>query len=168
MSRNRRHANALVLIAIVVIVAAVIVLAPVMIITALVMVVIPVLVTMIIPAMTIMFLVTRNVLAVLPVILHKEDPLAAGMVCAAVFAPVFCLTRRYAQIDRRAIPQYPPDCRRMTVDELWRWIVGHVESTIVVGLANAGVTLVSQRLPRQWRRSGLPRIVNDSCCISCG
>ena len=48
------------------------------------------------PTIAVMFLVTRDVLAVVPVVLHKEDPFAAGVVFAAVIAPMFGVARRYA------------------------------------------------------------------------
>ena len=137
MSRDRHHTNALVITAIVVIVTVVIVLVPVMIII--------VHVTPVILAITMNFLVTRNVIAVVPVVLHKEDSLAAGIVLAAVLAPVFGLTWRYTQINRRAIRRYLLDCYRMTINDLRLRIVTEVEATIVVGLANAGVTLVIAR-----------------------
>jgi hypothetical protein len=78
-------------------------------------VVVPMVPTIIIPML---FLVTRNVLAVVPVVLHEEDPLAAGVVFAAVLAPMFGLTRRDAQIDRRAFHRYPFDHNGLTVDYL--------------------------------------------------
>src|SRR5512147_2924852 len=134
--------------AIVVSITAVIVLAPVMIIA--------VLVTAVILAITMIFLVMRNVLAVVPVVLHKKDPLAAGVVLATVFAPVFGLTRRYAQIDRRAIGRYPLDCYRMTVDDLRLRIATEVEATIVVRLAHAGGTMV---ITRECRGAG-----GSQCC----
>ena len=58
------------------------------------------LVTVVIP---VMFLVTRNVLAVIPVVLYEIDPLAAGTVFMAVLAPMFGMARWHTQIDRRAI-----------------------------------------------------------------
>ena len=137
MSRYRRHASAIVIAAIVVIVTVVIVLVPVMIIIMHV--------TPVILAVTMNFLVTRNVIAVVPVVLHKEDSLAAGVVLAAVLAPVFGLTRRYMQINRRSIRRYLLDCYRLTINDLRLRIVTEVEATIVVGLANAGMTLVIAR-----------------------
>ena len=50
-----------------------------------------------------LFLVARHVLAVVPVVLHKIDTLAAGIVLMTVPAPVFGVAGRYAQIDRWAI-----------------------------------------------------------------
>jgi hypothetical protein len=122
---------------IVLIVTVVIVLVPVMIII--------VLVTPVILAVTMSFLVTRSVIVVVPVVLYKEDSLTAGIVLAAVLAPVLCLTWRYTQIDRRAIRGYLLDCYRMTINDLRLRIVAEVEATIVVGLTNAGVTLVIAR-----------------------
>ena len=44
-------------------------------------------------AITMPFLVTRYILAVVPVVMHKEDPLAAGIVFAAVLFPMFGVAR---------------------------------------------------------------------------
>jgi hypothetical protein len=96
-----------------------------------------VLVTAVIPAITMLFLVTRNILAVVPAILHKEDPLTAGVVFVAVLAPMFGVARRYVQIDRRTVRRYPLDCYRLTIDHLRLRIVADVESAIEAGLADA-------------------------------
>ncbi|MBS1172452.1 MAG: hypothetical protein H6R12_1282, partial [Proteobacteria bacterium] len=71
-SRVSCYANALMTTATVVIIAVAVVLVPAMI--------IPLPVMALIPAITMMLLVTRNVLALVPVVLHKVDPLAAGIV----------------------------------------------------------------------------------------
>lgn len=47
-------------------------------------------------AITLGIPVTRSIFVLIPIILHKQDPLAAGMVFAAVLAPVFGVARRYA------------------------------------------------------------------------
>lgn len=99
--------------------------------------IIPALVTAIIPAVTMLFLVTRDILAVVPVVLHKVDPLAAGVVFAAVLAPMFGVARRYAQIDGRAAHWYPLDYSRLMIDYLWLRIAADVESAIEAGLADA-------------------------------
>lgn len=99
--------------------------------------IIPALVTAVILAITMLFLVTRNILVVVPVVLHKVDPLAAGIVFAAVLAPMFGVARRYAQIDRRAAHRYPLDDYRLTINHLWRRIVADVEPSIEAGLADA-------------------------------
>ena len=98
--------------------------------------IIPVFVTAVITAMTMLFLVTRSVLALVPVVMHKEDPLAAGVVFAAVLVPMFGMARRYAQIDRRAFHRHPLDCYRLTIDHLWRRKAADVESTIEAGVAD--------------------------------
>ena len=48
-------------------------------------------------------LITWHILAVIPAILHKIDTFAAGIVFAAVLAPVFCVARRDMQIYRLAL-----------------------------------------------------------------
>src|ERR1019366_849909 len=133
MSRDSCYANDLTITAMAAIVAlvalTVVLLVPTMIIL--------VLVTAAIPAITMLFLVTRSILAVVPVVLHEEDPLAAGVVFAAVLAPMFGVARRYAQIDRRAVHRHPLDCHRLTIDHLWLRIVADIESAIEAGLADA-------------------------------
>ena len=66
-------------------------------------VIIPALVTAVIPAITVSFLITRNILAFVPVVVDKEDPLAAGVVFATVLAPMFGVAWGYAQIDRLTV-----------------------------------------------------------------
>src|SRR5450759_1483844 len=130
MDLDNCYDYALVIMAMVVIIAlAVILMVPTM--------TIPVPFTAAIPVITMLFLITRSILAVVPVVLHKEDPLAAGVVFAAVLAPMFGVARRYAQIDRRAIHRHPLDCHRLTIDHLWLRIVANIEPAIEAGLADA-------------------------------
>lgn len=113
--------------------------------------IIPALVTAVLPAAMLTFLETRNVLAAVPLVPHKEDPLAAGVVFAAVLAPMFGMAGRYAQIDRRTIHRYPLDYHRLTIDHLRLRIVANVESAIKAGLADAdGNTDIG----RECRRGG--------------
>jgi hypothetical protein len=97
----------------------------------------PVLVTLIILAITMLFLVTRHVLAMVPTVLHKEDPLTASIVFTAVPAPIFDVPRGDSQIDRRAPPWHSLDCYRLTIEYLWWRIATDVESAIEAGLADA-------------------------------
>jgi len=50
-----------------------------------------------------LFLVKRHVFALVPTVLYKVDPLVAGIVRAAVFAPVLGMARGDMQVDRRAL-----------------------------------------------------------------
>ena len=43
-----------------------------------------------------LFPILGNIFSLIPAILHKVDLLAAGVVLAAMLAPVFTMTRRYA------------------------------------------------------------------------
>ena len=52
---------------------------------------------------TMIIQVTWYIYVVVPMVLHKEHRLAAGVVFVAVFAPIFGVAGRDAQIDRRAI-----------------------------------------------------------------
>src|ERR1700690_2212792 len=129
MSPDGCYANALITPAMVAIVVAAVVLVPTMI--------IPVRATAVILVATIMFLVTRNVLVVVPVVLHKEDPLAAGVVLAAVLAPVFGMARRHAQINRRTVGRHPLYGDRLRIKHLRLGVAADVEAAIEARLADA-------------------------------
>jgi hypothetical protein len=45
--------------------------------------------------------VTRHVFFVVPIIAHKVDRSTAGVVLRTMLAPVFLVTRRHVQVDRR-------------------------------------------------------------------
>jgi hypothetical protein len=100
-------------------------------------VIIPVLVAVIIPTIMISFLITRNILAIVPVVVHKEDLLAAGVVFATVFTPMFGMARGDVQINRWAVsPQHPPlHDYGLTVDYAWRRVVANIKAAIEPGLA---------------------------------
>ena len=46
--------------------------------------------------------VTWHVFFVVPIIAHKVDRSTAGVVLRTMFAPVFLVTRRHMQVDRRS------------------------------------------------------------------
>ena len=52
------------------------------------------------PALAVFFAVARRVFVVVPIILHKINGLATGVIFVTVFAPFFLVTGRYAHIDR--------------------------------------------------------------------
>lgn len=62
--------------------------------------------------------VARRVFIGVPRLLDKIDVLAAGVISAAVLRPMFCVTRRHAQIDRLLldVPYRPFDDDRLCVD----------------------------------------------------
>src|SRR5665647_3754253 len=93
-------------------------------------------VTAAIAVITMLFLIARNVLAVVPVVLHKVDPLAAGVVFSAVPGPMPAMARGYAQIDRRAIHLYPLDYSGLTIDHSRLRKIADVESAIEAGFAD--------------------------------
>ena len=101
------------------------------------MMIIPAFVSTIIAAITMTILVTRNVFAVVPVVPHKVDPLAAGVVLTAVFTPVFRVAWRHVQVDRWARNGYPLDDHRSPVDHLRLRVVTDVDTAIEAGLADA-------------------------------
>lgn len=100
-------------------------------------IVISVPVAMVIAVFTMPVLIMWDIFAVVPVVLHKVDALAAGIILAAVLAPVFRVTWRYAQIDGWAVHRYPLDYHRLTVEHLWLWVTTNIELTIEAWLANA-------------------------------
>jgi len=96
----------------------------------------PVFVTTAFPVTTLPFLMTRNVLTAVPVVTHKVDPLAAGVVMAAVLFPISGMARRHAQINRRATHIDPLDDSRLTIDYLWSREAADVELTVEAGMAD--------------------------------
>jgi hypothetical protein len=97
----------------------------------------PVLVVTIVSTVMLVFLVSRNILAFIPAVPHEIDPLAAGLVRAAIPAPVLRLAGRNVEIDRRTHNRHPLDDHWLPVDELWRRITTDVHVTIEAGLADA-------------------------------
>jgi len=93
--------------------------------------------TTIIPAITMFFLITWDILAFIPIVMHKEDPLTAGVVFAAMFAPMFGMSRGYAQIERRSLHPHPLNNYRLRVDHSWLRKIADVKLTIESGLAYA-------------------------------
>lgn len=98
--------------------------------------VIPTLFTAFFVMFAMLFLITWDVFMIVPVVPDKIDPLAAGVIFAAMFSPVFGMAWRYAQIDRRALVVTSFDYHRLAVDHLGWWIVANVELAIKAGLAN--------------------------------
>jgi hypothetical protein len=81
-------------------------------------------------------LVTRNILAVVPVVLDKVDAFPAGIVFVAVLAPMFGMAGRHAQIDWWAIRWSAIDYNGLGVNHLRLRIVADVNLSIEAGLAN--------------------------------
>ena len=82
------------------------------------------------------FLVTRDIVAFIPVVLHKIDPFAAGVVSVAIFAPMVGVISRYTQINGRAFMGNPLDNYRLTIEHAWRWVAAYVELAIEARLAD--------------------------------
>lgn len=107
------------------------------------------------------FLVTRNILAVVPAVFHEKDPFAAGVVCVAVLAPVFCVAKRYVQIDRRTVHRHPFDDYRLAIYHMWLRIAANVDSSIKTGLAN---TDGNADIGRECRRGKADSSCDNCCC----
>src|SRR5712692_5158340 len=85
----------------------------------------------------VVFLVVRNVHLVVPVVLNEVDRLAAGVVLAAMLAPVFLVPRRHMQIDWLSYHLDPLDHNRLRKDQSRRRSVADVDATIEARLADA-------------------------------
>jgi hypothetical protein len=99
----------------------------------------PVLFTVTIPTTAMPFLIKRNVIALVPVVPHKVDPLAASVVAVAMLAPVLAVPRGNAQIDWFALyHDHPLDDSRLRINHPWRRIgvVANVDAAIEARLAD--------------------------------
>jgi hypothetical protein len=83
------------------------------------------------------FTIVRNVSIGVPVMPYKVDRLAAGVVLAAVMAPIALIAWAYMQIDRRrqlaATNAYAHDGR--AIDEAGRRRVADIHASVKTGLA---------------------------------
>ena len=99
--------------------------------------VIPVVPMFVITVIASTFLMSRYIFALVPVVSHKINRFATGVVLPTVLAPVLHMARRNMQIDGRAAYGYSLDITRLRVDELRRRKAANIESTIEAGLADA-------------------------------
>ena len=83
------------------------------------------------------FAITRGVLAFVPVVLHKVDSLAAGVVFATVPAPVPLMARTHMQVNRWAAGGHALDHAWTSVDNLWRRGVAEFDTPIKARLTKA-------------------------------
>lgn len=103
--------------------------------SAIILIVIIALLVMMQIAWTMLSLVTRNIFAVVPIVLNKIDGFAAGVVFVAVFPPVFCITGRYVQIDGRAIRVAAFHYFGLAINHLWLRVAPDLDAAIKSGLA---------------------------------
>ena len=107
-----------------------------MIVTVVAMIV-PMLVAVVAMLVTMVFTIVRNVSIGVPVMPDEEDRLAAGVVLAAVMAPIALIAWAYMQIDRRrqhaAMNAYAHDGR--AIDEAGRRRVADIHASVKAGLA---------------------------------
>ena len=84
-------------------------------------------------------LVTRHVFVVVPVVSHKVDRPAAGVVLRAMLTPVFLVARRHVQVDRRGGNKLrrPLDHNGLRVNQLWPRDVANIDLPVEAGLADA-------------------------------
>jgi len=99
----------------------------------------PVLFTVTIPTTSMPFLIKRNIIALVPVVPHKVDPLATGVVAVAMLAPVLAVPRGDAQIDWFALyHDHPLNDSRLRINHPRRRIgvVADIDATIKARLSN--------------------------------
>jgi len=84
-------------------------------------------------------LVTRHVFVVVPVVSHKVDRPAAGVVPRAMLTPVFLVPRRHVQVDRRGGNKLrrPLDHDGLPENQLWLRDVANIDLPVEAGLADA-------------------------------
>src|SRR4029077_1684240 len=116
----------------VIVVVVVAVIAVIAVIIAMVAAIVPMLVAM-------MLTIVRNVRVGVPVVLHEVDRLSAGVVLAAMVAPIPLIARANVQIDRRrqhaAGNAYTHDGR--AIDEARRRRVAEIHASVESGIAQA-------------------------------
>ena len=99
-------------------------------------IIMPALITTIIPVLTMSFLITRDILTIVPVVMDKKDPLAAGIIFAAIPAPMFGMPRRNVQVDRRTVSPHPPlNNYRLTVEQSGLRVIADIKLAIEPRLA---------------------------------
>ena len=98
--------------------------------------VVPFVPTMVVATITVALLVMGNVFVLVPGVLHKVDPLAAGIVLAAVLAPVFRVARGHVQVNRLALYGCLVHDSRLLIDHLWLRIAADVDAPIEARLTD--------------------------------
>ena len=99
--------------------------------------IIPVIVVSSIMVITMLLLVAWSVFVVVPVVLHKIDPLVARVVFSAVLGPMLAMARGYVQIYWLALVTFLYDYSGLTIVDLRLRKAADVESAIKAGLADA-------------------------------
>lgn len=80
------------------------------------------------------FLITRNILPVVPVVLNKVDTFSAGVVLAAVLAPMFGMAWGHAQVNRSTFILHSINDHWLTVKHLRLRIVADIKLAVEAGL----------------------------------
>jgi hypothetical protein len=108
-------------------------------IVAVVAMIVPMFVAVVAMLVTMMFTIVGNVSIGVPVMPDEEDRLAAGVVLAAVMAPIALIAWAYMQIDRRrqhaAMNAYTYDGR--AIDEAGRRRVADIHASVKARVAQA-------------------------------
>lgn len=84
----------------------------------------------------VLFAVTRRVFAVVPVIADEIDAFAAGLITAAVPAPMPGMAGRNAQVERRAAHRYALDHHRLREKQRRLGEAADIDTPVETGLAD--------------------------------
>lgn len=78
------------------------------------------------------FLIARNIFAFVPIIVHKENWLVAGVVSATILVPMFGLLIRNAQINRLLAPHRSTfNNHRLSINHSWLRVVADIKNAIM-------------------------------------
>ena len=84
-------------------------------------------------------LIFRYIDVVIPLIAYKIDRPATGVVFMTMFSPMFFVSRRNMQIERRMrhTHRQGTDHDRLRINDLWPWKVSDIDLAIKAWLTNA-------------------------------
>ena len=90
-------------------------------------------------AMSVSRLIFRYIDVVIPLISHEIDRPATGIVFMTMFCPMFFVSRRNMQIERRMrhTHRHGTDHDRLRINDLWPWKVSDIDLAIKAWLTNA-------------------------------
>lgn len=84
-------------------------------------------------------LIARDVFTLVPAILHKVDAFAAGVVLAAMLAPVFGMSGRYMQINGIARHRHRINHDRLAVYQLRTPEIANIDTSVIAGLSEIDI-----------------------------
>lgn len=91
-----------------------------------------------IPTVMMPLAIMRSEIALVPVVLYKVDPFAAGTIIAAMLVPIMAMAWRNAQINRFTLHHDALDDSGLAVDHAWLRvrIIADIDAAIETGITN--------------------------------